>query len=42
MVEAKNNERTNASREVKRLCKVFGFRAGMLKASLAGRRRRKV
>jgi len=33
--EAKKNERTNALREVKRLCKEFGFTAGMLKGSLA-------
>ena len=31
MVEAKKNERANALREVKRLCKEFGFTAGMLK-----------
>ena len=35
MVEAKNNERANAMKEVKRLCKEFGFSAGMLKGSLA-------
>ena len=34
MVEAKKNERANALREVKRLCKEFGFTAGMLKGSL--------
>ena len=28
MVEAKKNERTNALKEVKRLCKEFGFTAG--------------
>ena len=31
MVEAKKNERANALKEVKRLCKEFGFTAGMLK-----------
>ena len=35
MVEAKKNERADALKEVKRLCKVFGFTAGMLKGSLA-------
>ena len=35
MVEAKKNERANALKEVKRLCKEFGFTAGMLKSSLA-------
>ena len=34
-VEAKKNERANALKEVKRLCKEFGFTAGMLKDSLA-------
>jgi hypothetical protein len=34
MVEAKKNERANALKEVKRLCKEFGFTAGMLKGSL--------
>ena len=32
MIEAKENERANALKEVKRLCKEFGFTAGMLKA----------
>jgi flagellar biosynthesis/type III secretory pathway protein FliH len=31
MAEAKKKERTNALKEVKRLCKEFGFTAGMLK-----------
>jgi hypothetical protein len=31
MIEAKKNERANALKEVQRLCKVFGFTAGMLK-----------
>ena len=35
MAEAKKNERTNALKEVKRLCKEFGFTAGMLKGLLA-------
>ena len=35
MVEAKKNERTNALKEAKRLCKEFGFTAGMLKGALA-------
>ena len=34
-VEAKKNERDNALKEVKRLCKEFGFTAGMLKGSFA-------
>ena len=29
MVEAKKNERANALKEVKRLCKDFGFNAGI-------------
>ena len=40
-VEAKGNERTNPLKEVKRLCKEFGFTAGMVKGSLAeGRTKR--
>ena len=35
MVEAKKNERANALKEVKRLCKEFGFTAGMMKGALA-------
>jgi hypothetical protein len=35
MTEAKKNERANAPKEVKRLCKEFGFNAGMLKGALA-------
>ena len=35
MAEAKKNERNNALKEVKRLCKEFGFTAGMLKGALA-------
>ena len=41
MVEAKKKERANALKEVKRLCKEFGFTAGMLKGSLADGRKRK-
>ncbi len=39
-VEAEKNERANALKEVKRLCKEFGFTAGMLKDSLAEGRRK--
>jgi hypothetical protein len=35
MIEAKKNERADALKEVKRLCKEFGFTAGMLKGALA-------
>ena len=35
MVEAKKNERADALKTVKRLCKEFSFTAGMLKGSLA-------
>ena len=35
MAEAKKNERANALKEVKRLCKEFGGIARMLKGSLA-------
>ena len=41
LVEAKKNERANALKEVKRLCKEFGFTAGMLKGSLAEGRKKK-
>jgi len=40
MVEAKKNERANAPKEVKRLCKEFGFTARMLKGSLAEGRKK--
>ena len=40
MVEAKKNERANALKEVKRICKEFGFTAGMLKGSLAEGRKK--
>ena len=42
MVEAKKNERANALKEVKRMCKEFDFTAGMLKGSLAERRKTKL
>ena len=35
MAEAKKNERTNALKEVKRLCKESSFTSRMLKGSLA-------
>ncbi|MDC0146194.1 hypothetical protein OAH94_02460 [Amylibacter sp.] len=35
MAEAKKNESANPLKEVKRLCKEFGFTAGMLKGSFA-------
>ena len=41
MTEAKKSERTNALKEVKRLCKEFGFTAGMLKGTLAESRIKK-
>jgi hypothetical protein len=41
MAEAKKNERTSALKEVKRLCKEFGFTAGMLKDSIADGRKPK-
>jgi hypothetical protein len=41
MAEAKKNERTDALKEVKRLCKEFGFTAGMLKGALADGRKSK-
>ena len=40
MAEAKKNERTNALKEAKHLCKEFGFTAGMLKGSLAEGRKK--
>ena len=40
MTEAKKNERTNALKEVKRLCKEIGFTVGMLKGSLAEGRKK--
>lgn len=41
MAEAKKNERANALKEVKPLCKEFWFAAGMLKGSLAEGRMKK-
>ena len=35
MAEAKKSEGANALKEAKRLCKEFGFTAGMLKGTLA-------
>ena len=35
MNKAKKNESVNVLKEVKRLCKEFGFMAGMLKGALA-------
>ena len=40
MAEARQNGRANAHKEVKRLCKEFGFTAGMLKGSLAEGRKK--
>jgi hypothetical protein len=39
MTESKKNERANPLKEVKRLCKEFGF-AGMLKDALAEGRKK--
>jgi hypothetical protein len=41
MVKAKKGERTAALKEVKRLCKEFGFTVGMLKGSIAEGRNKK-
>ena len=41
MAEAIKNEGAKALKEVKRLCKEFGFTAGMLTGSLAEGRNRK-
>ena len=41
MVEAKKNERANALKEVKRLCKELVFTAGMQKGTLAEGRKTK-
>tara|TARA_B100000902_G_C26631595_1_gene584743 strand:+ start:386 stop:559 length:174 start_codon:yes stop_codon:yes gene_type:complete len=40
MSEAKKSEPTNELKEIKRLCKEFGFTAGMLKGSLAEGRKK--
>jgi len=41
VTEAKKNERTDALKKVKELCKEFGFTAGMLKGALAEGRKMK-
>ena len=38
MAKAKKNERADAVKEVKRLCKEFGFTAGIFKGALAKER----
>jgi len=38
MIEAKKNERANALKEARRLCKEFGFTAGMLKGAIVNGR----
>ena len=40
MVEAKKSERASALKEVKRLCKEFGFTVGMLKGAFAEGRKK--
>ena len=40
MVQAKKRERTSVLKEVKRLCKEFGFAAGMLKGALVEGRKK--
>ena len=40
MKDAKKNERANALKEVKRLCKEFGFTPSILKGSLAEGRKK--
>lgn len=40
MIEAKKNECANALKEVKRLCKEFGFTAGMPKCALVEGRKK--
>tara|TARA_B100000989_G_C19267466_1_gene354768 strand:+ start:175 stop:300 length:126 start_codon:yes stop_codon:yes gene_type:complete len=41
MIEAKKNEGASAFKALKRLCKEFGFTAGMLKGSLSEGRNKK-
>ena len=41
LVEAKKAEHSNVLKEIKRLCKEFGFTAGMLEGSLAEERSKK-
>ena len=40
IIQANKNERANALKEVKRLCKEFGFTSGMLKGALAEGRKK--
>lgn len=40
-LKVKNNERTDTLKEVRRLCKEFGFTAGILKSLLAKGRGKK-
>ena len=40
MIEAKKSERSKALKTVKRLCKEFGFTAGMLKGALSDGRKK--
>ena len=42
MIEAKKRERTNALKELKRLCKEFGFMAVMLNGELASGRKKPI
>tara|TARA_B100000780_G_scaffold264737_1_gene219615 strand:+ start:338 stop:520 length:183 start_codon:yes stop_codon:yes gene_type:complete len=42
MVETKKNERANALKEVKRLCKEFGFTVDMMKGALVEGRKKNV
>ena len=42
MVEAVKNERANALKKVKHVCKEFYFTAGMLKGSLSEGRKKKL
>ena len=39
IVEAKKNEPANAPKEVKRICREYGFTVGKLRGSLAGGRK---
>tara|TARA_B110000008_G_C16797119_1_gene495089 strand:- start:653 stop:838 length:186 start_codon:yes stop_codon:yes gene_type:complete len=41
MIEAKKNERANALKELKRLCKEFDFPVGMLRGSITLGRKQK-
>jgi len=43
VVQENKNEHTNALKEVRRLCKEFGFTVGMLKGALAeGRKKNRI